>query len=321
MASTDQNIKNVFNQYIRDKLGTKTINTSTGSWGSVLGLPTGQGGILPRTMPDHVRTTTGYTNILSDKARYQQSDLSQLASDTAAVSGFPSIESSAGAADLSTPTDWRARLRPKGRGTSFWSGTTVANGEAEQPELDYLLRPLFESGGLVWQYTPNIFVSGRATYDTQVFAGANYPYVTFNHSEPPQLVVVADFTANTVEEARYLLGIFHFLRVATKAFFGDSAVINEMYGTPPPVMLFEYMGDHGFNKVPVVVTDYQYQLGDDIDYVPVKTASGGQTETTYVPTLSNISITLQPSYTPHKLRKRFDLNKFTSGKGYKDGFI
>lgn len=222
-----------------------------------------------------------------------------------------------------TPVDWRARLRPKGGAAdNFWKGgNTLIGGSGESSAGDdYLLKPLKDSGGLVWQYTPNIFVSGRANYEITDFYGSNYPLVNYTNSTPPQLVVVEDFTANTIAEARYMLAIMHFLKIVTKSFFGDQAVADGMYGTPPPVMLFEYLGDHGFNKVPVVVTDYQYQLGDDVDYVPVKTGVNGD-ETTFVPTASNISITLQPSYTPHKLRKKFDLNKFTSGKNYKDGFI
>lgn len=224
---------------------------------------------------------------------------------------------------IGTPVDWRARLRPKGgSGDAFWKGgNALIGGSAESSAGDdYLLRPLKESGGLVWQYTPNIFVAGRANYNMAEFYGSNYPLITYNNSTPPQLVVVEDFTANTIDEARYLLGVMHFLKVATKSFYGDQAVADGMYGTPPPVFLFEYLGDHGFNKIPVVVTDYQYQLGDDVDYVPVKTGTVGD-ETTYVPTVSNISITLQPSYTPHKLRKKFDLNKFTTGVSYKEGFI
>ena len=36
---------------------------------------------------------------------------------------------------------------------------------------------------------------------------------------------------------------------------------------------------------------------------------------------TNIVITLTPNYTPHKLRRRFDLNAVRTGQAYKDGFI
>jgi hypothetical protein len=207
-----------------------------------------------------------------------------------------------------TSVDWRARLRPKAGGASKFYGSSG------------LLDPIKQTGGLVWQYTPSIFVAGRANYNTADFYGSNYPFVTYMNSSPPNLVVVQDFTANTVAEARYMLAVMHFLKASTKAYFGDASVKSGDYGTPPPVLVFEYLGDHGFNKVPVVVTDYQYDLNPDVDYVPVKTDIAGD-ETTYVPVISNISITLQPSYTPHKLRKRFDLDKFVTGESYKDGFI
>jgi len=220
---------------------------------------------------------------------------------------------------VSTNVDWRARLRPKDGGRDiFWKGK--AGSDTTEPKVDFLLRPLYESNGLVWQYTPNIFLSGRANYNISEFQGSNYPLVTYKNSQPPTIPITADFTANTVAEARYLLGVMHFLRVATKSFYGDTAVANGMYGTPPPVMLFEYLGDHGFNKVPVVVTEYSVQLDETVDYVPVYTNASG-TEVTYVPTKTNIVISLQPSYTPHKTRKRFDLGAFATGRSYKDGFI
>lgn len=261
----------------------------------------------------------GSINVLENLANQQvtQSTLSAnteaaLVSPTAGGDSIPGITSD---------VDWRARLRPKGGNSSnFWRGTHGSSAGDTNQTVDPLLRPLQAAGGLVWQYTPNIFVTGRANYNAAEFYGSNYPFVTYTNTTPPVLTITADFTANTTTEARYLLALFHFVRVATKSFYGDAAVADGMYGTPPPVMLFEYMGDHGFNKVPVVLTDYQYSLQDDVDYVPVKTGVNGD-ETTYVPTFTNVALTLQPSYTPHKLRKRFDLNAFTTGTNYKDGFI
>ena len=89
------------------------------------------------------------------------------------------------------------------------------------------------------------------------------------------------------------------------------------FGTPPPVMLFEYLGDYGFKKVPVVIRSYNFQFPDGVDYVPVKYNN----TTTYMPVETDIMIEMAPQYTYKKLRKKFDLQNFASGKGYKDGFI
>lgn len=302
-----------------DKLtGGSGIGTSLGKKLLVQSLRKDSGYIMSPTVRNPVENPLGYVNTLEDLANAQVNS-TKLAANTEFARMGPE-----GGTDtqkgITTDVDWRARLRPKGgRSSKFWFGENGDPGSNNKTN-DPLLRPLFETGGLVWQYTPNIFVTGRANYNAAEFYGSNYPFVTYTNSTPPVLTVTADFSANTVDEARYMLAIFHFVRVATKSFYGDTAVANGMYGTPPPVMLFEYLGDHGFNAVPVVLTDYQYSLEDGIDYVPVKTGAVGE-ETTYVPTFTNMALTLQPSYTPHKLRRRFDLNTFTTGKSYKDGFI
>lgn len=225
--------------------------------------------------------------------------------------------------------DWRARLRPKFGGRDlFWQGaleieSTNENRKGDEANIDYLLRPLYQTGGLVWQYTPNIFYGASVNYSSQEFQGSNYPLNVYVNSQPPEYPIISQFTANTIDEARYLLGVMHFVKVATKSYFGDSAVKDGLYGTPPPVLLFEYLGEHGFNKVPVIITQYSINLQQDVDYIPVVTSvgGGGKEEVTYVPTKSEISITIKPQYAPHKLRKRFDLRSFTTGKNYNQGFV
>ena len=222
---------------------------------------------------------------------------------------------------ITTDFDWRARLRPKDGGKSlFWKGVGTKGDDGEVGDVDYLLKPLHKTGGLVWQYTPDMMFSAQANYNQTDFHGQNYPIMTYKNTMPPAIPITADFSANTIDEARYLLGIIHFCKVATKSFGGDAAVADGYYGTPPPVLLFEYLGDHGFNKVPVVLTSYSMSYPADVDYVPVHTGVGGG-EVTYVPTLINLQLNMQPNYTPHKLRKQFSLTAFTSGKNYKDGFI
>ena len=211
--------------------------------------------------------------------------------------------------------DWRARLRPKNGGRDAVYGT------ASDPNS--LLAPLKNTGGMVWQVTPQIYMSGVANYASQHLHGANYPIYTYINSTPPTIPVQSDFYANDMFDAHYLLAVMHFLKVSTKSYFGETSVNNGTYGTPPPTLLFEYLGEHGFNKVPVLINDYSIQLPEDCDYVPVVTNVGGTggSETTYVPTRMNIMVNLVPSYAPKKTREKFDLESLRSGKGYKDGFV
>lgn len=214
---------------------------------------------------------------------------------------------------ISENFDWRARLRPKNAGKNAIYGL-AGDGTGRS-----LLAPLAEAGGLVWQYTPQIFLSAMVNYNVQELVGSNYPINSYVSSTPPSFPVTADFTASNISEARYLLGVIHFLKAVTKAHFGDASIVSGAFGTPPPTLLFEYLGDHGFNKVPVVVRNYSVQYPDDVDYVPVQTGEEG--EVTFVPTMTTITIDMLVNYTPHKVRKQFNIDTLRSGKGLKDGFV
>lgn len=211
--------------------------------------------------------------------------------------------------------DWRARLRPK-RG-----GEPYVYGEAYENEGTNILQPIINSNGLVWQYTPQIFVAAGANYHQYDLQGMNYPIYAYQNSRPPELPIAAEFTANNIDEARYLLAIMHFLKIVTKSYSGDAAVAQGVAGTPPPVLLFEYLGEHGFNKVPVILKDYSIQYSEDVDYVPVHYKMGSKDTVTYVPTAALVSINLSVNYTPKKLRKQFDITGLTTGAAYSDGFI
>ena len=116
----------------------------------------------------------------------------------------------------------------------------------------------------------------------------------------------------------------------SKSYFGEAALQGEdkaRYGTPPPVLIFEYLGHHGFNKVPVILSGYSIELNDSVDYIPVTSvvkAKGSdklEEQTTFVPTRANIMVELAPAYTPKKVREKFDVEAFRNGSLYRDGFI
>lgn len=207
--------------------------------------------------------------------------------------------------------DWRARLRPKKLGEKAIYALDKDNVG--------LLAPLVESGGLVWQYTPQIFSSAMVSYVENSLVGSNYPIYSFSHSTPPTIPITADFTANSIGEARYMMAVIHFVKVVTKAHFGDASLVSGAFGTPPPTLLFEYLGDNGFNKVPVLVRTYSITYDPEVDYVPV--TGPKDDEVTFVPTRFTLTLDLVPNYTPHKIRKRFNIDTLRNGKGLKDGFV
>ena len=206
--------------------------------------------------------------------------------------------------------DWRARLRPKRGGQDrFYS----PQGGFE----DYLMRPIKESNGLVWANTPTVMQMATANYNSHSGQGMQYPVRSYQDTSPADITVTGTFTANDIYEARYFLAMQTFLKIAVKGDFGDRAVAKQTAGSPPPVLLFEYLGDHGFNKVPVVVTSTSITYEDNVDYVPVVVND----TTTYVPTMAMVMISLSPQYTPSKVRRRFDVGAIANGEAYRDGFI
>ena len=153
---------------------------------------------------------------------------------------------------------------------------------------------------------------------------------------PSEIQISGVFTAQTNEEARYLLAALTFLRASTMLDFGTAAVRRGTAGTPPPVLRFNYLGAHMFNNVPVVLNTFNYVLEDTVDYIEVMLpgtgiaipggAVGGLLEITndrrtYLPTKMTVTCLLMVQQNPRKTRDEFDLDKFKTGALINKGFI
>mgnify|MGYP001554127851 FL=1 len=205
--------------------------------------------------------------------------------------------------------DWRARIRPK--------NSDVDDNPYFQGKL---LAPIRQSGGLVFQYTPDIFVSGTANWNSTHGVGQNYPVWTYNNSTPPSLPIISSFTANTEAEARYMLAVLHWCRGITKSSFGEQDYASNLYGTPPPVLYFEYLGKHGFKQVPVIVSSYSYSYPNNVDYVPVRVGTSDD-DITFLPVKIDVTINMDVAFTPEQVRRDFSIGKFIRGEAYDNGFI
>lgn len=222
--------------------------------------------------------------------------------------------------------DWRARLQVMRANKDEFFG--------ELKEGD-LMKPLKDDRGIVFQYQPSMFIAYAATYDTQVFQGSNYPLHTYMSSTPPTIPIQVQYSCTNQEEARYLLAMMQFLKVSTKAQFGEMAVMNNKVGRPPPVLEFSYLGPHGYDRVPVVINDVNFIMVNNVDYIPVshpavkseyhvsafasENEQGGSATVTYVPTDIDMTITCLPQYSPRRIRRAFNLDDMRKGKNI--GFI
>lgn len=223
-------------------------------------------------------------------------------------------------------TDFRARLQPK--------NMEMAKAVLGPNTPDNLLFPLHQTNGVIFPYKPTISTGATVEYDNTPFVHSNYGYNAFVRSEPKDIGISAVFTAQSDPEALYLLSVLHFFRSVTKMYFGVQTYTRS--GTPPPVLIFNYLGQYQFNNVPVIINEVAYTLPDDVDYVPVDTSgfSGGSVPSrsvrlaaanrdgyTWVPTKLSLSITLKTQYRPITTRDQFNLDSFRAGKMVNKGYI
>lgn len=225
-------------------------------------------------------------------------------------------------------------------------------------DTNNLLNPLYETGGLLFPYTPNINDSATVQYDYYDPVHTNQPFAAFKSVAAKEITVIGAFTAQNQDEARYCIAAIHFLRTVTKMFFGvggagdlTSREAIDLRGTPPPILLFNAHGTAIYHNVPVIITTYNVEFPQDVDYVEVlfsnrvgssdelinlnefTASSNRQLEpgnnltirsidgdiSAWIPTKFTVSVTMTVQNTPDRLRRNFNLNDFRTGKLVKKG--
>jgi hypothetical protein len=204
------------------------------------------------------------------------------------------------------------------------------------------MSPLQDTNGVVFPYTPQFSMSHSAKYGVENLTHSNYPVVYYQGSEVSAITITGDFTVQNMAEGRYLMAAIHFFRSCTKMFFGADSIA----GTPPPLVFLNGYGSPYLPNVPCVVTNFTHTMPQDVDYINVPMTrstttqpkydwSGGPTEpittidkaTVRLPTMSSISVILQPVYSRRNIYENFSLDKYAKGeltKGPSDnqgGFI
>jgi hypothetical protein len=198
--------------------------------------------------------------------------------------------------------------------------------------------------GMRWPVTPFINMSHSANYDSRAVIHNNYPYYAYQNSQVDQITISGSFPVNDQRSGLNFLGTLHFLRTVTKMYYGNES-INQ--GNPPPVCKLNGYGDFVYKNVPVIITNFNVELREQIDYIGITVPTGGQASNTttrkdptgmsyaedvrdadessgavnYVPTDSLIAVTCLPIYSRNKITNRFTLKAFAEGKLANDGFI
>jgi len=296
----------------------------------------GLGSFISRSQPDNIgkgiRQAAGKAKNIVDAIRDPSKFMSSIRSGNLPAGGevLKRTLTSATVAQ-SGERDWRVSL-------------SVPNISAFDSPM---LAPLSETGNkLIFPYTPTVIMSHSASYGSTNPTHSNYTYHNYISSQVDVITVVGEFVIENSQEGQYWIAALHYLRSVSKMFYGDK----EHGGNPPPIVKLNGYGDYVLNQIPVVVTNFTVELQPDVDYIecPVSAGSGttsieeladieksfgitftGRTSpninstgaTSWVPTRSNLTVTLQPIYS-RKTISQFSLSNFvagtyvTNGKGF-----
>ena len=209
---------------------------------------------------------------------------------------------------------------------TFGSGTRLAGTGQQQdwrvkitlPPGSQIFANAFSSGvmqklapdkGVVFPHSPTVALSHSAKYETQSLVHTNYAFYSYQGSETAAITVTGDFTAQSIAEAHYLLGSVYFFRACTKMFYGSG----EYVGNPPPIVFLSGYGKYMLPRTPCVITGFSHTLPNDVDYMTDTPGPSSNSDTSWVPTYSQLTVTLQPVVSRNK-QAAFNLNAFAAGQ-------
>ena len=154
-------------------------------------------------------------------------------------------------------SDWRVRLQ-LAPGANYLYKAGKDGGEAG------ILKPLYDTDGVIFPYTPSIETSYNANYEMYDLTHSNFRGYFYKNSRVNDINIRATFTAQDTQEAAYLLAVIHFFRSVTKMFYGAKDAYR---GAPPPLTYLSGLGAYQFNQHPCVVSQFNYSLPPDVDYI------------------------------------------------------
>jgi hypothetical protein len=153
-----------------------------------------------------------------------------------------------------TSGDWRVRIRLAAGATYLYQDSSNA-----------ILAPLRYSDGVIFPYTPTVQTNFNANYEKYDLVHSNYRGYFYKNSTVGDISVNGTFTAQDTFEAQYLLAVIVFFRSVTKMFYGK----DEFRGAPPPLVELSGFGQYQFNNHPCLVSNFNYSLPNDVDYIRV----------------------------------------------------
>ncbi len=134
------------------------------------------------------------------------------------------------------------------------------------------LYPLTLTNGLVFPYNPVISEGLSVAYDKLELTHTNESIHAYRNTENVR-ITLSDciWTAETFDQAIYLLGVIHFFRSYTLMDYGSTygRQGKTASGRPPSPMWFYAYGSYLYEQVPVLLEKVDWSFPNDVDYVGV----------------------------------------------------
>lgn len=185
--------------------------------------------------------------------------------DSSSIDLAEDIQTAFDQANFEAFEDWRVRLSLAPGADYLYAGDNPG-----------IMQPLRSTQGVVFPYTPAIVVNYAANYNPVDLVHTNYKVFQYTNSSVDQVTITCDFTAQDVYEARYLLAVIHFFKSMTKMFYGQDQY--PIRGTPPPLCYMYGMGGYQFAAQPLVISGFNYNLPNDVDYIQTTAPSTFNTD-------------------------------------------
>ena len=225
-----------------------------------------EGNLLPGYSLDEDNNPVFVGGDFVEPATQELANAGRAASVTTGVRQAQNQQRNSALAQFPVNTDWRVVLR-LAPGANYLYAAPDAG----------LLQPLKTTNGVVFPYTPSITTAYKANYSEYNLTHSNYRGYFYQNSYTDTVQLNATFTAQSTADAAYVLAVIHFFRSVTKMFYGNDA----QRGSPPPLVYLSGLGDYQFNNHPCLVSQFNYSLPADVDYI----SSGSP---------NNLGLNLQP---------------------------
>ena len=170
------------------------------------------------------------------------------------------------------------------------------------------------SARLNFPFTPTISIISSANYSEYGLTHANFQQRAFDSHSNMDLNITAPMIVRSEEEAEYVYNAALWIRGMMKMQW----LRDNDPGMPPPVLRFNAHGI--YENVPCVISDFTWNLDQDIDYVEIPDPRNSK-KIMRIPVTNMFVLSISTTYSPKNVRENFSVRDYLSGNLKDKGYV